>query len=171
MKNCRVSVHNKRETMTHQDNQSDSYWYSDSEIGEEEYEKCDHEYTIRSKGHITCLSCGVQTIDATQFVREEYQNRTAPLRTIQTMEILRVEVEHIFEDLIFKLSHPKITIENSLGILLRTCERYMIPDDTVIGSGKRSHPFRISARPVSLCASLLWMRRLLVDQTVFRVDC
>ena len=158
MKNCRVSVYNKREAITHQD----SYWYSDSdsesESEEEEYEKCDHAYTVRSRGFKTCLTCGLEVTDATQFVREEHQNRTAPLRTIRTLEILRVEVEHIFEDLIFKLSHPKITIENSLGILLRTCERYMIPDDTVMGSGKRSHPFRISARPVSLCASLLWMK-------------
>ena len=93
------------------------------------------------------------------FVPEEgYQDRVAPLRTIQTMEILRVEVEHIFKGLISKLSHPEITIENSLEILLQTCKKYMIPDDTVIGNNKRSRPFRISARPASLCASSLWTR-------------
>ncbi len=42
--------------------------------------------------------------------------------------------------------------------LFETCKKYILPDDTLVEDGKRNHPFRISARPVSLCASLLWMR-------------
>ena len=34
-------------------------YFSDDSSSEEEYdEKCDHEYTLRSKGYKTCLSCG-----------------------------------------------------------------------------------------------------------------
>ena len=44
--------------------------YYDSDSEEEEYEKCDHEYTVRSKGYKTCLTCGLQMEDLAQFVPE-----------------------------------------------------------------------------------------------------
>ncbi len=47
-----------------------NYYSSDSE-SEEEYEKCDHEYTAKLYGDITCLSCGLQMEDLKQFVPEE----------------------------------------------------------------------------------------------------
>ncbi len=65
--NCRISIYDKRE-MAYQKylgsdlfakeqerskKQSDSY-------SEDDYEKCDHEYTIFSKGFKTCLTCGLQ---------------------------------------------------------------------------------------------------------------
>ncbi len=45
--------------------------FTDSSNSEEEYELCDHEYTIKSKGHVTCLSCGLQVRDEALFVPEE----------------------------------------------------------------------------------------------------
>ena len=44
--------------------------YYDSESEEEEYEKCDHEYTVRLYGVMTCLTCGFQMEDLAQFVPE-----------------------------------------------------------------------------------------------------
>ena len=61
-----------------------------------------------------------------------------------------------FKDLISKLSYLQITVENSLEKLLETCEKYILPDDTLINEGKRKHPFRVSASPKGLCAALLW---------------
>ena len=134
-----------------------NYYDSDSE-SEEEYEKCDHEYTIRSKGYITCLSCGVQTLDVTQFVPEGgFEYRVMPQkRTDDLRDIVRI----IFEDLIRELSYPQITVENSLERLLETCETYMLPGDILVEEGKRKHPSRVSARPEGLCAALLWREAL-----------
>ncbi len=41
---------------------------------EEEYEKCNHEYTIRSKGHKTCLSCGLEEKYLRQVPEEGYES-------------------------------------------------------------------------------------------------
>ena len=95
-------------------------------------------------------------MERTMFVPEEgYENRTI---VNQTMESLYDEIRSTLRDFIHKLSHPQITIGNSLGRLFETCKKYILPDYTLVEDGKRSHSFRISARPVSLCASLLWMR-------------
>ncbi len=55
----------------------DSFTEEQSDSDSEDYcEKCDHEYTIKPKGDITCLSCGEQVRDTVQFVPEEgYENR------------------------------------------------------------------------------------------------
>ena len=129
---------------------------SDSE--EEEYEKCDHEYSVKLYGLMTCLTCGLQMEDLAQFVPEgEFEYRVMPQKGSDDSHDL---VKTIFEDLILNLSYPQITIENSLERLLKTCETYMLPDDTLVEEGKRKHPFRVSARPEGLCAALLWREAL-----------
>ncbi len=60
-----MNEYNKKE-MENQINCDDS----DSEIGKEPYELCDHEYTVRLDGVMTCLTCGLQMEDLAQFVPE-----------------------------------------------------------------------------------------------------
>ncbi len=135
-----------------------NYYSSDSE-SEEEYEKCDHEYTAKLYGDITCLSCGLQMEDLKQFVPEEgFEYRVISQKKTDDLHDL---VKTIFEDLICDLSFPQITIEDSLERLIEMCETYILPDDTLVEEGKRRHPFRISARPEGLCAALLWRESLI----------
>ncbi len=50
--------------------------FTDSSDSEEEYELCDHEYTIKSKGEVICLSCGLSERKMSLFVPEEgYESR------------------------------------------------------------------------------------------------
>ena len=151
--------------MTYQGNENLSLFakvmgeQSDSD-SEDDYEKCDHEYTIKSLGFRTCLTCGEEVGERTVYVPDEgYENRTIVQRRVNQMtESLYDEIRSTLRNFIHKLSHHQITIGNSLERLFETCKKYILPDDTLVEDGKRSHPFRILARPVSLCASLLWMR-------------
>ena len=136
--------------------------FTDSSSEEEEYELCDHKYSVRSKGHVTCLSCGLQVMDAALLLPEKgYEGRTIVQSKVkQTTDDLRIMIRYIFEDLIPKLSFSQITVENILEKLLETCETYILPDNTLVKKGNRRHPFRVSARPEGLCAALLWRERL-----------
>ena len=119
---------------------------------EDDYEKCDHEYTIFSNGSKTCLTCGLEVMEIRNVPKEGYQNRVIVQRKTGSLHIV---IRSTFKDLIFRLSHSQITVENSLEKLLETCEKYLLPDDTV-EEGKRKHPFQVSARPKGLCAEFLW---------------
>ena len=148
-----MNEYNKKE-MENQIN----YYDSDSESEEGEYEKCDHEYTVRLYGVMTCLTCGLQMEDLAQFVPEGgFEYRVMPQKKTDD---LRDMIRTIFEDLVLNLSYPQITVENSLERLLKTCETYMLPDNILVEEGKRKHPFRVSARPEGLCAALLWREAL-----------
>ncbi len=50
-------------------------YFSDDSSSEEEYEKCDHEYTLRSTGYKTCLSCGLEEKYLRQVPEEGYESR------------------------------------------------------------------------------------------------
>ncbi len=84
---------------------------------------------------------------------EAYENGVIVQRKTGSLHIV---IRSTFKDLIFRLSHSQITVENSLEKLLETCEKYILPDDTLVEEGKRKHPFRVSARPKGICAALLW---------------
>ncbi len=76
-----MNEYSKRESM---ENQTNVFFdvFTDSSSEEEEYELCDHEYKIRSKGHVTCLSCGLQVMDATLLLPEEgYEDRVTVCRS------------------------------------------------------------------------------------------
>ncbi len=111
----------------------------------------DNEYTIKSKGHVTCLPCGLSERKASLFVPE---SGSPP-------DKLYGVVNEIFKVLIGKLSFPEITVENSLEKLFETCEKYMLSSDTPVRKGGRRRSFRISARPRGLCATLLWREVLI----------
>ena len=122
----------------------------------DDYKVCDHAHVARSKGFRTCLICGLHARDPTQYVpEEEYECRV----------IIRKEAENIhnkvrdnFEDLILLLSHPKITVGESLEKLIEVYESYLLPEAAL---GKKKYPFRISTGPEGLCAALLWREVLL----------
>ncbi len=139
--------------------------FTDSSDSEEEYELCDHEYTIKSKGHVTCLSCGLSERKASLFVPEEGNESRTIMRGPPPDELYGV-VNEIFKELIGKLSSLEITVENSLEKLSKTCEKYMLPSDE---PARRS--FRIFVRPKALCATLLWrevlIRKLPLNMTEF----
>ena len=132
--------------------------FTDSNDSEEEYEFCDHEYTIKSKGHVTCLSCGLSERKASLFVPEEgHENRSVVYKYKSckpSSDELCDVVNEIFKELIQRLSSLEITVQNSLGKLSKTCEKYMLSSDELV---RRS--FRISARPKSLCATLLYREK------------
>ncbi len=75
--------------MTYQGNENLSLFAKamrEQSDSEDDYEKCDH-VIIFSGGFRTCLTCGEEVRERTMFVPEEgYQDRVAPLRTIQTTE-------------------------------------------------------------------------------------
>ncbi len=151
---------NKRESMENQKNVYFDVFTDSSDSEEEEYELCDHEYSVRSKGDVTCLSCRLQVRDEALFVPEEgYESSTITHRP--SPDELYGFVNEIFKELIGKLSFPEITVENSLEKLFKTCETYMLPNDVPVREGGRGHPFGISARPKGLCAALLWREVLI----------
>ena len=51
------------------------YLSDDSSSEEEPYKLCDHEYTIKSKGYITCLSCGLEDKYLSQIPEEGHESR------------------------------------------------------------------------------------------------
>ncbi len=98
---------------------------------------------------------------------EGYENRVIVQRKVtQTTESLHIVIRSTFKDLIFKLSYSQITVEISLEKLLKTCEKYILPDGTLVEEGKRKHSFRVSARPKGLCAALLWKEVLVHRQPI-----
>ena len=72
---------------------------------------------------------------------------------------IRDKVRSDFEDLILLLSHPKITVGESLDKLIETYESYLLPEAAFVG--KKKYPFRVSTGPEGLCAALLWREVLL----------
>ena len=60
----------------------------------EPYELCDHEYTVRSKGYKTCLSCGLEEKYISQIPEEGYEDRifiknTGPDHIVEIREKMR----------------------------------------------------------------------------------
>ncbi len=84
--------------------------FTDSSDSEEEYELCDHECTIKSKGEVICLSCGLSERKVSSFVPEEGYESRMFLRNPPPDELYGI-VNEIFEELIEKLS--SLTVKNS----------------------------------------------------------
>ena len=62
------------------------------------FKLCDHEYVINSKGHVTCLSCGLSERKASLFVPEEgYENRTI-MRGPLPDELYGIVNNRVFEE-------------------------------------------------------------------------
>ena len=133
--------------------------FTDSSDSEEEFELCDHEYT-KSKGEVICLSCSLSERKASLFVSEEGNESRTIMHGPPPDELYGI-VNEIFEELIEKLSSLEITVENSLEKLSKTCEKYMLSGNEPVREGGRRRSFRISARPKSLCATLLWREVLI----------
>ena len=153
--------------MTHQKYLDSDFFTKEQEQrkdSDSEYE-CDHEYSVFSDGFRTCLTCGEQVRDATQFAPEEGYEKEELKEKLkeeqsheekrQATDNLCIEIRSTSEDLILKLSYSQITVGNSLGKLFEMCETYILPNKTLVKEGKRRHPFRVSARPKGLCAALL----------------
>ncbi len=141
--------------------------FTDSSDSKEEYELCDHEYTIKSKGHVACLSCGLSERKASLFVSEEDYVSITIMRDKPPDELYGIANE-IFEELIERLSSLEITVENSLEKLSKTCEKYMLSGNKPVREGGRRRSFRISARPKGLCAALNmteFSKKIGVDRT------
>ena len=155
-----MSECNKTESMENQKDVFLGMFTDSSDSEEEEYELYDHEYSVRSKGHVTCLSCGLQVVDMALFVSEE-EGFESRVFIHKPSDELYTTVSDNFEDLIQKLSFFQITVENSLEKLSKMCETYMLPNDASARKGSRRHPFRISARLKGLCAALLWREALI----------
>ncbi len=118
---------------------------------------CDHAHVVRVKGFRTCMICGLHARDPTQRVPEEGYECRVIIRKVA--EDIRDKVRSDFEDLILLLSHPKITVGESLDKLIETYESYLLPEATLVG--KKKYPFRVSTGPEGLCAALLWREVLL----------
>ena len=105
--------------MTYQGNQNLSLFAKamrEQSDSEDDYEICDHENTIFSAGQKICLTCGEEVMERTGYVPEEgYENRAIVQRRVrETAESLYDEIRSTLRDFIHKLSHPQITIGNSL---------------------------------------------------------
>ncbi len=123
----------------------------------DDYKICDHEHAVRSKGFRTCVICGLHVRDPTQFVPEKGYEYRVIVR--KETENIHDKVRTIFEDLVLLLSHPQITVGDSLGKLIETYESYVLPEAALVG--KKKYPFRISAGPEGLCTALVWREVLL----------
>ncbi len=137
----------------HQDEQDRKYQAERSH----ERNICDHTHVVRSKGFRTCMICGLHARDPTQNVPEEGYECRIMIRKVA--EDIHNKVRDNFEDLILLLSHPKITVGESLEKLIEVYESYLLPEAAVVG--KKKYPFRVSTGPEGLCAALLWREVLL----------
>ncbi len=153
-------MYNKREMTESKYLVSDFFTEEQSDSDSEDYcEKCDHEYSVFSKGSRICLTCGLETREIRHVPEKGYEDRTiVQSKVSQTTDDLRVMIRSIFSRIGYL-----ITVENSLEKLFETCETYILPDGTLVKEGKRKHPFRVSARPEGICAALLW-REVLVHK-------
>ena len=135
----------------HQDEQDRKY--------QAERNICDHAHVSRTKGFRTCMICGLCERDPTQNVPEEgYECRVIIWKMKKDVYY---KARSDFEDLILLLSHPKITIGESLEKLVKVYESYLLPEAALVG--KKKYPFCVSAGPEGLCAALLWREVLLCE--------
>ena len=119
--------------------------------------ECSHEHVSKSNSYRTCMICGLEERDLSQSVPEEGYEYRVIIRKIEND--MCEKVRSIFEDLIFLLADPKITIEKSMDKLMDMYESYLISDDVL--PNKKKYPFRISTGPEGLCAALLWREVLM----------
>ena len=151
-------------------------YFSDDSSSEEEYEKCDHKYKMRTKGHKTCLSCGLEEKYLTKVSEEGYESRMylkdagidhiAEIREKmrETMSMMIYGPHNSFcpdpeepEYLEF-IDHQMTKLPDEfyewLEELCQVCNEYKLPDGHLWKKVKRGSP--IHCRTRSLCAAVLW---------------
>ncbi len=146
---------------------------------EEEYEKCDHEYTMRTKGHNTCLSCGLEEKYLTKVSEEGYESRmylrdTGPDHIVEIRREMREIMSlytngtHYYQEEIF--DHQTTDIYDEFfdwsEELCQIYNEYKLPVGHRLKKVKRGSP--IHCRTKSLCATVLWekMKSEFPDETL-----
>ena len=93
----------------------------ESNSDEEEYNKCDHECSVKKHGTITCLSCGLETRYLSHTPEKGYDSRTiaksaGPDNFVEIREKMTELIKHSEEFL------------DDLEELCQICNEYKLPD-------------------------------------------
>ena len=151
-------------------------YFSDDSSSEEEYEKCNHEYTLRSKGYKTCLSCGLEKKYISQIPEEGHESRifiknTGPDHVVEIMEKMREtmsmmiygphtsfcpnpEEPEYLEFIDHQMTKLPYELYEWFEELCQVCNEYKLPEGHPWKKVKRGSP--IHCRTHSLCAAVLW---------------
>ena len=130
-------------------------YFSDDSSSEEEHEKCDHEYTIRSEGYKTCLSCGLEEKYLSQVPEEGYEDRffiknTGPDHVVE----IRKKMKELMDMVVRSEAGPPYEFYKYSEELCQVCNEYKLPEGHLWKKVKRGSPIRCQTR--SLCAAVLW---------------
>ncbi len=144
---------------------------SEKSDSEDDYEKCDHEYTIKSLGWKICVTCGLCLKRC--FSRETNYNldrvflkNTGPDHVLEIREKMRELMGMIIREFrkceytgeIYYIEPPEAGLPRELWDyseeLCKTCNEYKLPVGHMWKKVKRGSPIRCQTR--SLCASVLW---------------